>query len=100
MTLFWDWRVPSWDSGSGMQNGCRIPYEDAFGQEYTQEAEVATIIEEKPAPEPVEPEEDPDQNHHWWIFVLIGTTIGGGIGFGIPWYLKDRRQRQEDDLRL
>ena len=78
----------------------RITCEDAFGQEYTQEAEVATIIEEKPDPEPGEPEEDPDQNHHWWIFILIGTAIGGGIGFGIPWYLKDRRQRQEDDLRL
>ena len=78
----------------------RITYEDAFGQVYTKEAEVATTIEEKPAPEPVEMQEEPTQNRHWWAFVLLGVALGGGLGFGIPWLIRDRRQRQEDDLRL
>lgn len=77
-----------------------ITYEDAFGQEYTETAEVSTQIAEKPAPEPAETQKQEQKNKSWWLFALLGLVVGGGLGFGIPWLMKDRKQRQEDDLRL
>ncbi len=77
-----------------------ITYEDAFGQAYTKTADVTTHIAEKTAPEPAEKQEASQKDAHWWIFILVGLGVGGGIGFGIPWFLKDRKQRKEDDLRL
>lgn len=77
-----------------------IAYEDAFGQKYTQTAEISTNIAEKPEPESTEPKKSEKKDVHWWIFILVGLAAGGGIGFGIPWFLKDRKQRKEDDLRL
>ena len=77
-----------------------ITYEDAFGQEYTKTADLSTSIVEKPAPEPEEEQKEDKKNPLWWLFILLGLAAGGGLGFGIPWFLKDRKQRQEDDLRL
>ena len=31
---------------------------------------------------------------------FIDTGSGGGVGFGIPWIINDKKQRKEDDLRL
>lgn len=77
-----------------------VTYEDAFGQEFTKAAEVTTHIAEKIAPEPAIEKESPKKDVHWWLFILVGAGVGGGLGFGIPWFLKDRKQRKEDDLRL
>ncbi len=76
-----------------------ITYEDAFGQVYTQTAELTTNIAEKQITE-TETQQSEKKDRHWWLFVLLGLAAGAGLGFGIPWYLHDRRQRKEDDLRL
>lgn len=77
-----------------------ITYEDAFGQEYTETAEVSTHIAEKAEPETQQEQAKEKKNPLWWLFVLLGLAAGGSLGFGIPWFVKDRKQRQEDDLRL
>lgn len=78
-----------------------ILYEDSFGDTYRQSAELCTHIEKKPEPADIsEKEEHTDKNQNWWLFLLIGLVVGIGGGFGIPWIIRDRNQRKEDDLRL
>ena len=51
--------------------------------------------------EQLEIKEEPEKNNSlWWVFVIIGLAVGGGIGFGVPWLINDKKQRKEDDLRL
>lgn len=77
----------------------KIVYEDDYGKKYEKTVEVSTVIEEKI--EVVEqPEEKEKKDSLWWVFLIIGLVAGGGAGFGIPWLIKDKKQRKEDDLRL
>ena len=76
-----------------------ITYEDDFGEVYTDTVDVSTVIEKKL--EQLEIKEEPEKkNSLWWLFILIGLAVGGGIGFGVPWLINDKKQRKEDDLRL
>lgn len=78
-----------------------ITYEDGYGEEYVESVDVSTVIEEKvEAAEKTEEDEPDKQNPLWWLFILIGMAFGGMLGFGVPWYIRDRKQRKEDDLRL
>lgn len=74
-----------------------ISYEDAFGTDFRKEVEVTTLIDPKPQP----PEEEKEKNpSYWWAFGLAGIAVGALGSFGIPWLIRDRKQRKEDDLRL
>lgn len=75
-------------------------YEDSFGTEYRQEAEVTTQIEEMILPTDPEEKKEEKENSLWWLFGLLGIAAGASLGVGIPWYIQQRRQRKEDDLRL
>lgn len=75
-------------------------YEDSFGTEYQQEAEVTTRIEEMILPTEPEEKKAEKENSLWWLFGLLGMAAGASLGVGIPWYIQQRRQRKEDDLRL
>ena len=76
-----------------------ISYEDDYGEVYTDTVDVSTVIEKKV--EQLEIKEEPEKkNSLWWVFVIIGLAVGGGIGFGVPWIINDKKQRKEDDLRL
>ena len=76
-----------------------ISYEDDYGEVYTETVDVSTVIEKKV--EQLAIKEEPDKNNSlWWVFVIIGLAVGGGIGFGVPWIINDKKQRKEDDLRL
>ena len=78
-----------------------ITYEDDYGKEYKKTADVNTIIEEKVEQvATTEEDEKEKKNPLWWLFILIGLAVGGGIGFGVPWLINDKKQRKEDDLRL
>lgn len=78
-----------------------ISYEDDYGKVYKETVEVSTVIEEKVEQiSELTNKEDEDKNPLWWLFILIGLITGGSIGFGIPWFINDRKQRKEDDLRL
>ena len=78
-----------------------ITYEDDYGKEYKKTADVSTVIEEKVEQVATNDEDEKEKkNPLWWLFILIGLAIGGGIGFGIPWLINDKKQRKEDDLRL
>lgn len=76
-----------------------ITYEDDYGEVYTDTVDVSTVVEKKV--EQIEIQEETEQkNSLWWLFILIGLAVGGGIGFGVPWLINDKKQRKEDDLRL
>ena len=76
-----------------------ISYEDDYGEVYTDTVDVSTVIEKKV--EQLETNEEPEKNNSlWWVFIIIGLAVGGGIGFGVPWLINDKKQRKEDDLRL
>ncbi len=78
-----------------------ITYEDDYGKEYKETVDVSTIIEEKIEQVAITTEDENEKkNPLWWLFILIGLAVGGGIGFGVPWLINDKKQRKEDDLRL
>lgn len=76
-----------------------ISYEDDFGEIYTETVDVSTVIEEKVIKADTEEEEE-KKNPLWWLFMLIGTIIGGSLGFGIPYAIRSNKQRKEDEKRL
>ncbi|MGN1348281.1 MAG: hypothetical protein ACI4VI_04995, partial [Acutalibacteraceae bacterium] len=78
----------------------KITYEDSFGESYEKTAKVSTVIEKKPEKTVDEETEEEKANNLWWLFLLIGLFVGGGAGFGVMWYVSDKKQRKEDDLRL
>lgn len=77
-----------------------ISYEDDYGEAYTDTIDVSTVIEKKVEQVQKPEEENEKKNSLWWLFILIGLAVGGGIGFGVPWLINDKKQRKEDDLRL
>ncbi len=78
-----------------------ITYEDDYGKEYKKTVDVSTVIEEKVEQVATTAEDEKEKkNPLWWLFILIGLAVGGGIGFGVPWLINDKKQRKEDDLRL
>ncbi len=77
-----------------------ISYEDDYGEKYTKTVDVSTVIEEKAVLDDTVSEEEEKKNNLWWLFLLTGLAVGGAAGFGIPWYINDRKQRKEDEKRL
>ncbi len=77
-----------------------ISYEDDYGEKYTQTVDVQTIIEEKAVLADNINQEEKKQNNLWWLFLLIGLAVGGGLGFGIPYAINSSKQRKEDEKRL
>lgn len=85
----------------GKVNGTlTINYEDDYGEKYTKTVDVQTVIEEKVEPSDIITEEEEKQNKLWWLFLLIGLAVGGGLGFGIPHAINSSKQRKEDEKRL
>ena len=78
----------------------KITYEDFFGNEYEQTQEVKTVIEKKVIKAQKTEEEEKPQNPLWWLFLAGGFVAGGGLGFGIPYAINAKKQRDEDEKRL
>ena len=77
-----------------------ITYEDDYGEKYEETVDVSTVIEEKVEELATDNEKNEKKNPQWWLFLTLGLVVGGAIGFGIPWFINDKKQRKEDDLRL
>ena len=77
-----------------------IKYEDDLGEKYEKTVDVSTVIEEKVEQLTTDDEENEKKNPQWWLFLTLGLVVGGTLGFGIPWFINDKKQRKEDDLRL
>ncbi len=77
-----------------------ITYEDAFGQEYTLTEDVKTVIAKKVVKAQTDKKEEGKSNPLWWLFILIGLVVGGGLGFGIPYAIRSRKERIEDEKNL
>ena len=54
-------------------------YEDQNGQQFSQEIEVKTKINEPVMPVNNEPEEEPEKAGQWWISILIGVAVIAGL---------------------
>lgn len=91
-------RVDSEKTGK-VKGVIKISYEDAFGQTHEKEQEIQTLIEKKVI-KAEKKEEEEKKNPLWWLFLLGGLIIGGGLGFGIPFAINSKKQREEDEKRL
>ena len=68
-------------------------YEDAAGQEYTEEAEFSTAINEPVVPSSAtEPEEEPEKAGQWWISVVIGAVVIAGL---VSWQVIRNKRKVE-----
>lgn len=76
-----------------------ITYEDTFGNGYTLTHDVKTVIEKKVIKAQKEEKEE-KKNPLWWLFLSGGLLVGGGLGFGIPFAINSKKQREEDEKRL
>ena len=78
-----------------------LSYEDDFGKSYSESIPLSSTIIKKKA---VKSESDMDKKKSkfslWWLFLLIGLLIGGGVGAIIPISINLSKKRKEDDLRL
>ncbi|MBQ7116334.1 MAG: hypothetical protein IJN94_07970 [Clostridia bacterium] len=91
-------RVDSEKTGN-VKGTIKITYEDAFGKTFEKEQEVKTLIEKKVI-KAEKKEEEEKKNPLWWLFLLAGLVVGGGLGFGIPFAINSKKQRDEDEKRL
>lgn len=78
-----------------------LSYEDDFGKSYSESIALSSTIIKKKA---VKSDSDMDKKKSkfslWWLFLLIGLAIGGGVGAIIPISINLSKKRKEDDLRL
>ena len=91
-------RVDSEKTGD-VKGVIKITYEDSFGKVYEKEQEVKTLIEKKVI-KAEKKEEEEKKNPQWWAFLLGGLVVGGGVGFGVPFAINSKKQREEDEKRL
>ena len=84
----------------GKVNGViTVTYEDTFGNQYILTHDVKTVIEKKVV-KAQKQEEEEKKNPLWWLFLLGGLAVGGGLGFGIPFAINAKKQREEEEKRL
>lgn len=65
----------------GYTNGTiKLIYEDSAGKEYTEETEFSTTINQPViASTSSEPEKEPEKAGQWWISIVIGVVVIGGL---------------------
>lgn len=78
-----------------------LSYEDNFGKSYKESISLSsTIIKKKAVKSDSAEDKKKSKFSFWWLFLLIGLAIGGGVGAIIPISINSRKKRKEDDLRL
>lgn len=79
-----------------------LEYEDEFGNSYSKEIDISTVIEKKPEAKEGAEEEDTFNTKYpkWWAFLIAGAAAGGIVGFAVPTAIRSKKQRKEDELRL
>ena len=76
-----------------------ISYEDDYGEKYSESVEVSSTVTEKAVAASAD-EAKENRNPLWWLFLLLGLTVGGAAGAGIPLAIISRKRRLEDEKRL
>lgn len=78
-----------------------LSYEDDFGKSYSESIPLSsTIIKKKAVKSDSDMNKKKSKFSLWWLFLLIGLAIGGGVGAIIPISINQSKKRKEDDLRL
>lgn len=91
--------LPDSDALGEISGKLIISYEDDNGQKSEESVAVSSVIQEK-VTLALSSEKEEEKTNLWWLFLLVGTLIGGGIGSGISLILKKRKERAEDEKRL
>ncbi len=72
-------------------------YEDAVGQQYTKEVEFSTTINPPViVAASTEPEEEPEKAGQWWISIVIGAVVIGGLAAFLVIRTKRKVKDNED----
>ncbi len=82
----------------------KVRFQDDFGDNHAEDIEFSTKTVKK-APVPTEQEEKQQAQADygirlWWVFLLAGLAVGGGAVGGILWFVNDKKQRRQDEIRL
>lgn len=79
-----------------------LSYEDEYGDLYEEEIPLATTIEKKldTAPPGNTEEEPPAAGLPWWIFAASGAILLPTAYFLLSRWLKQKKAREEDEMRL
>ena len=77
-----------------------LSYEDEYGEFYEKEIALSTTIEQKIAP--VEPAGDdtPASSRRWLINAVAGAAVLALAAFFLMRWLKEKKAREEDEMRL
>ncbi|MBR2414725.1 MAG: hypothetical protein IKB13_09510 [Clostridia bacterium] len=81
-----------------------VRFQDDFGDNHAEDIEIVTKAIKK-APVPTEEEEKKQAQAEngmrlWWVFLIAGLAVGGGAVGGTLWFIRDKKQRKEDESRL
>ena len=92
------------ENESELKGIATVRFQDDFGDKHTETIEIVTKAIKK-APVPTEEEEKKKAQSEngmrlWWVFLLVGLTVGGGAVGGLLWSITNKKQRREDELRL
>ncbi|MBR3955829.1 MAG: hypothetical protein IKJ63_10205 [Clostridia bacterium] len=82
----------------------KVRFQDDFGDNHAEDIEIMTnAVKKAPAPT-AEDEKKQAQSENgirlWWVFLLAGLAVGGGAVGGTLWFIRDKKQRKEDESRL
>ncbi|MCM1364417.1 MAG: hypothetical protein NC122_01715 [Faecalibacterium sp.] len=80
-----------------------ITYENELGEKFKETVNVSSVIKEKSEVTTVSDEDEEESAKKGsvkWIFLALGAVIGGGLGYGIPTAIRNKKQRDEDEKRL
>jgi len=80
-----------------------ISYEDEYGEIYSKEIAISTVIQERVEVTPEDPaqtETGVDNGNFWIIYVSAGIIAALILAFFIIRYIKQRKQMKDDEMRL
>jgi hypothetical protein len=77
-----------------------LSYEDEYGEFYEKEIALSTTIEQKIAPAEPAGDDTPASSRRWLINAVAGAAVLALAAFFLMRWLKEKKAREEDEMRL